>query len=87
MEEISSKEVIETEYTHTFYCDYCGTKIGSCVEGHDGYYPRIGEYVQRMRIDGCGWYSLHKHLCEVCRVKCNNDLKEVLTNFGFKPDK
>ena len=85
MDKVESKEIVKTEVTHNFFCDYCNTSLGSSTELEDGYYDHIGRYVQSFYLRGIGNFSVEKCLCNKCKAAYNNRLLTCLVNdFGFK---
>lgn len=75
-------EVIE----HEFYCDDCGKCIGRSEEYDDGYYERFGELAFHFNLKDIGWYSIEKCLCDDCKEKYIDELKETLQKIGFTKD-
>ena len=69
--------------SHTFYCDKCNQLIGRVEEEEDGYYKDLGEYELSFHIPKIGWFGLNRHLCDECKIKLTEEVKQTLLNLGF----
>ena len=83
MEKINTvNKTIEYRY-HIFYCDMCNKELGTTGELEDGYYHRLGEYNQDFYLDE-KWFHLTRNLCNECKDKFNEKIKNALFDLGFK---
>ena len=79
-------EIIETEETtHRFYCDDCGTYLGSSTECDDGWYQEFGEFELKMYTPR-GRYRLNKCFCDECADKFLDKVYASLEATGFELD-
>ena len=69
--------------SHTFYCDKCNQLIGKVEEEEDGYYRDLGRYELNFHIPKIGWFSLNRNLCDECKEKVTEEVKNTLLNMGF----
>ncbi len=89
MEKMEEYEITTKRITHNFYCDECEMFLGKSEEYDDGWYPEIGEFNQKMFVQGINsdpgyWYSIHKNLCKACAAKLNTRIKVALEELGFE---
>lgn len=86
MEKVETKTRQIEDRTHHFYCDNCGTHIGSSDEYEDGYYEELGEF-ELSWFTPDGWYKLKKCLCPSCRDELLADIYDAIEDIGFKLDR
>ena len=79
--EIQTKTV-EQRY-HRFYCDHCGTHLGTSRECDDGYYKSFGDFALDIHTPA-GRYYIEKCLCNQCIEKYLSELYTALDQLGFK---
>ena len=84
MEKVETKTRQVEDRTHHFYCDNCGSHIGSSHEYDDGYYDELGEFELKILMPR-GWYKLEKCLCDECRDEFLREAYAALESTGFKP--
>ena len=81
--EINTRQIEDS--IHHFYCDDCGTHIGSSHEYDDGWYQELGKFELNWLTPN-GWYKLEKCLCNDCRDKFLDKVYAGLEAVGFKLD-
>lgn len=85
MEKSTIKTITTTKTIHHFYCDSCGTHIGSSEEYVDGWYRPHGEFELKMYTPR-GWYKLEKCFCNKCKEEFLDKLYSALEDAEFKLD-
>lgn len=85
MEKVETRIIEHEERTYHFYCDDCGTHIGTSVDHGDGWYQKYGEFDLRM-FTPRGWYKIEKCFCNECNEKFLNTVYASLEEAGFKLD-
>ena len=73
MEKVTEKEVTQVERKYDFYCDKCGTHLGTSYEHPDGWYQKFGkvEFCNPVQPDPI-YYG---NLCEVCKKSLEAEIK------------
>ena len=82
--EIQTK-TIEQRY-HNFYCDHCGTHLGTSEEYEDGYYHQYGHFIINFPTPQGYRYKADKYLCDQCKEKYLSELYTALEQLGFKKE-
>ena len=85
MEKVEIKTRQIEDRTHHFYCDDCGTHIGSSCEYDDGWYQELGVFELHWLTPN-GWYKLEKCLCNDCHDKFLTKVCSGLEAAGFELD-
>ncbi len=75
--------IMEVKNTcHEFYCDECNEYLGTSYEYEDGWYPKLGEFDLNLNV--FGWMHMKKCLCEKCRDKIIDNVRQKLFAIGFE---
>lgn len=83
---VTKKEVKETIYIHTFFCDKCNKKIMEDTEYiSDSYYNDPYEEISLYIFDE--WYGVKLCLCEECKKLYINELIKELKKLGIKKER
>jgi len=69
---------------YEFYCDSCNEFLGKSEEYDDGYIQEFGEYYKHLYING--WFTYKRTLCKKCKIKLEQQLINLLIDFGFTKD-
>lgn len=83
MEKIVTTTETITKNIHEFYCDECGSLVGTSEEYPDGGYARLGGYeLNIVTPDGLFKYY-NKCLCETCKDGFPAKVSAALEKLGF----
>lgn len=83
MQTVEKKIKTVEEKVHHFYCDECSEYLGKSIEYDDGWYKTIGELTLSLPIIN-DRYTISKVLCDDCRAKFLDNLRDILENMGFE---
>ena len=65
MEKVTEKEVAKVERKYDFYCDKCGTHLGTSHEHEDGWYQEYGKV--EFSDPGYSGTVYYGNLCDGCK--------------------
>ena len=85
MEKTNVEKITKEYITHSFYCDECDKFLGTSPEHEDGWYTEMGGFELSFCLDD-EWYKIEKHLCDECKEKVVERVKNSLLNLGFERD-
>ena len=83
MEKITETTETITKKIHEFYCDECGSLVGSSEEYPDGGYLCYGMYELKVFLPEGLFKYYDKCLCDTCKASFPAKIQEALEGLGF----
>lgn len=81
MDKVVNEEIKHIRKKHNIYCDNCEKLIAVETEYEDGYYP---DHIFNLQLYVDGWLDYKKQLCDECRIKVQQQIREGLLDLGFE---